>query len=64
MVKIAVGLFLVSTVLAMIAFSLAELAWLGLVILTLAVGALASGYVIDLLDARAAATRRTHHAGS
>ncbi|HWK20977.1 MAG TPA: hypothetical protein VNR37_09470 [Microbacteriaceae bacterium] len=62
MVKIAVGLFILCTLLSMVAFVLAELAWLGLVVLILASGALLSGFVFDRLEGKVGPVRSTRQA--
>lgn len=52
MVKVAVGLFIGCAVMAMVAFTLIELMWLGLVVLVLAAGALIAGFVFNRLEDR------------
>jgi len=66
MVKVAVGLFVLCAIMAMVALTLIGLGWLGLIVLVLAAGALVSGLVLDWIDDRARSVRvGSHiHAGS
>lgn len=57
MVKIAVSLFVLCALMAMVALTLIGVAWLGLVVLVLAAGALVSGLLLDWIDDRARRVR-------